>query len=259
MEKVKKEEKKEEKDKMKKEAKEETKKETAKPEKVKREIVVPGEVVGTGSKLLPGEGTQREEQDIIATRFGLLEQTDKLVKVIPIQGAFIPRRGNNVIGQVTDITFNGWILDIGAQHKAFLPLAECFGRIDKRNIEEHFTFGDVLVVKIKIVKGKGIDVSMKERGLKKLEGGMLIKINSTKVPRVIGRAGSMVNTIKEGTDCMITVGQNGLIWIKGTVEDELLAKEAIELIAKRPFIEGLTEQIKEFLEKNKKKSKETKK
>lgn len=266
--------KKEEKEKMKKEKQEEkqekekveekkVKKEIKKEEKetkavkavkVKREIVVPGEVVGVGPELLPGEGTQREEQEIVSIRFGLLEQTDKLIKVIPIGGVYVPRRGNTIVGQIIDITFNGWVVDIGAPHLAFLPVAECFGRIDKRDLSEHFTFRDIIVTKIKAVKRKGIDVTMKERGLKKLEGGIIIRINPTRVPRIIGRAGSMVNTIKKGTDCMITVGQNGVIWIKGaTVDDELLAKEAIELIAKKPFIEGLTEQIKIFLEKSKKK------
>ena len=72
----------------------------------------------------------------------------------------------------------------------------------------------------------------------------------------------MINTIKKGTDCNIVVGQNGIVWIKGkNVDDELLAKEAIELVARKSFIEGLTEKVKEFLEekeKTRKKPKETK-
>lgn len=224
----------------------------AKPEKKKRAIVVPGEIVATGAEFLPGEGTRREGKDIMATRFGLLEKGDKLVKVIPLSGVYIPRVGNTVIGQILDVTFNGWFVDIRAPHIAFLSVAECSGYINKKDLTEHYNFKDDIVTKIKSIKARGIDLTMKERGLRKLEGGMIIKINPTRVPRVIGRAGSMVNAIKSETGCNITIGQNGIIWIKGKkVEDELLAKKAIDLIVKRPFIEGLTEKVKEFLEKEK--------
>ncbi|MCX8194320.1 MAG: KH domain-containing protein [Candidatus Pacearchaeota archaeon] len=85
---------------------------------------------------------------------------------------------------------------------------------------------------------------------------MIIQINPTRVPRIIGRAGSMVNVIKEETGCSVIVGQNGVIWIRGkSVNDELLAKEAIDYIAEKPFVEGLTEKIKEFLQKKKKSEK----
>ena len=208
---------------------------------------------------MPGEGTKRDGEDIIAMRFGLLEKTDKLVKVIPLGGVYIPRVGNTVIGEIIDITFNGWVVDIKAPSAAFLLVSECSGYINKKDLAEHYNFKDNIVTKIKSIKSRGIDLTMKERGLRKLEGGMIIEINPTRVPRVIGRAGSMVNTIKNETDCNIVVGQNGVIWIKGKkVEDELLAKKAIMLIAKKPFTEGLTEKIKKFLieQKTKKTKKE---
>lgn len=233
---------------MEKEKKEEENNETDNEEHqhIKREIVVPGEVIGTGAELLPGEGAKRDNKEIISTRFGLLEKADKIIKVIPLGGVYIPRRGNTVIGQVTDITFNGWLVDIDAPNIAFLPVSECFGRI--RDPSEHFSFGDILVADITSVKSRGIDLTMKERGLQKLESGIIIQINSTRVPRIIGKKGSMINEIKKGTNCLIIVGQNGIIWIKGKcVDDEIVAKEAIELVAMKPFMEGLTEKIKGFL------------
>ncbi|MCL6500464.1 MAG: exosome complex protein Rrp4 [Candidatus Pacearchaeota archaeon] len=218
-----------------------------------RIVVVPGEVIASGSGFLPGEGTRREGQDIVAARFGLFEKTDKIVKVIPLSGVYIPRVGNTVIGQVIDVTFNGWIVDILAPHLGFLSVTECGGYVNKKDLTEYYTFKDALVAKIKAIKARGIDLTMREKGLRKLEGGMLIKINPTRVPRVIGREGSMINIIKDETGCNIIVGQNGVIWIKGrNVEGEILAKKAIELIARKPFIEGLTEKVKEFLHKERK-------
>ena len=61
------------------------------------------------------------------------------------------------------------------------------------------------------------------------------------------------NLIKEYTNCDITVGQNGIIWIRGNkVEDELFAKKAIKFVTEKSFIEGLTEKTKEWLEEQKK-------
>ncbi len=236
--------------------KKEEKEKKVKIERKKREVVVPGEILVSGPEFLPGENTRREEKDIIATKFGLLEKGDKIVKVIPLSGTFIPRAGNTVIGQITDISFNGWMVDIQAPKGAFLSVADCPGYINKKNLSEHHNFRDMIVTKIRSIKSKGIDLTMKERGLRTLEGGMIIRINPTRVPRVIGRAGSMVNTIKDGTGCSIIVGQNGIIWIKGrSVEDEILARKAINLIVEKPFTDGLTEKIKDFLVKYKSKEK----
>ena len=58
----------------------------------------------------------------------------------------------------------------------------------------------------------------------------------------------MISLIREHTGCDITVGQNGLIWIKGTMDGELLAHEAIKLIEKKSHQEGLTDKIQTFLE-----------
>ncbi len=239
----------------KKETEEETKEKVEETDHEKsREVVVPGEVLGKGKDILPGEGTRREGEEIVSSRFGLLDKTDRLVKVIPLSGAYIPRAGNTVIGQIVDVNFNGWNIDVLSTYQAFLPVMECFGYINKKDLTEVYDFNDILVVKIRAVKPRSIELTMKEKGLKKLEGGMLIKVNSARVPRIIGKAGSMVKTIKDETNCNIIVGQNGLVWIKGEkVEDEIIAKKAIEIISEKPFQEGLTEKVKEFLESPKKK------
>ena len=95
-------------------------------------------------------------------------------------------------------------------------------------------------------------ISIKGRGFGKIEQGVIIEINSNKVPRVIGKEGSMINLIKEETGCEITVGQNGIIWISGRkVEDELLAKKAINFITENSYVEGLTDEVKKFFEEEK--------
>lgn len=220
----------------------------------KREIVIPGESIISGQEYLPGEWTKREGNDIIALRFGLADKSGRLIKIIPLSGTYMPRKGNVVIGRVLDITFNGWIMDINAPYQSFLPVMECSKFVNKNDLSECYNIGDMIAVKVLSVKRKGIDLTAKGRNLGKLEEGIIIYINSNKVPRVIGKEGSMINLIKNESNCDITVGQNGIIWIRGrNVEDELFAKKAILFVTKKSFIEGLTEKTKEWLEKNKNK------
>ena len=62
----------------------------------------------------------------------------------------------------------------------------------------------------------------------------------------------MISMIKEETGCNITVGQNGLIWIRSdSIENELFAKKAIEYVIENTTTEGLTEKVEKWLEENK--------
>ena len=96
-----------------------------------------------------------------------------------------------------------------------------------------------------------LDLTMKEPGLHKISGGRIIRVNSLKVPRVIGKQGSMISLVKNKTGCEITIGQNGFVWIKGTPDGELLTERAIKEIEAKSHTEGLTAQIEKFLEENK--------
>ena len=214
-----------------------------------RKLVIPGEIIVEGEDYLPGEFTRKEKDKIISNRYGLSEIRGRVVRIIPISGVFEPRRGNTVIGRIEDITFNGWLIDIGGPYSAFLPLVECPRFINKNNIEEFAGIGDMLSAKIFSVKKGGIDLTLKSRGLGKLEGGRVIKINPHKVPRVIGKEGSMINLIKNKTNTEINVGQNGIIWMSGELEGEKKAEETINLIVQESTHEGLTEKIEGFLEK----------
>ena len=217
-----------------------------------RKIIIPGEVIVEGDDYLPGEGTEKRGKEIIALRYGLAEESNKLVKVIPLSGVYQPRRGNVVIGRVENITFNGWIIDIGAADRAFLSLTEVPRYVNKDGLDEVMDIGDIVVAKIWGINKRGIDLSIKSRGLGKIDEGIIVKINSNKVPRVIGKEGSMVNLIKNNTNCNITIGQNGLIWIQGDkIEDELFAKKAVLFVVEKSFISGLTEELKKWFDKEK--------
>ncbi len=216
----------------------------------KRRIVVPGELIAAGEDYLPGEGTRREDSNIVASRFGLAEEAGKVVRVISIYGAFIPRKNNVIIGRVTDITFNGWLVDIDSALTSFLSIEEVPRFINRNEMDQFLDIGDVIAAKIWSVKAKGIDLAIKGKGLGKLEDGFIFRIIPSRVPRVIGREGSMINLIKDKTSCNITVGQNGWIWIKGpSIESEILARRAVEFVTDKVHINGLTEKVEEWFDK----------
>ena len=217
-----------------------------------RKAIIPGEVIIEGEDYLPGEGTEKRDNKIYSLKYGLAEESNKLIKVIPLSGIYEPRRGNVVIGKVEMLTMNGWVMNIGASENAFLPLMEVPRYVNKDEIAEVMDIGDLAIVKIFSINARGIDVTLKSRGLGKVEEGLIFEINSNKVPRVIGKEGSMIKLIKEETKTNITVGQNGKILVNGEkIEDELLAKRAIEHIVDKSFISGLTEEVTKWFAENK--------
>lgn len=217
-----------------------------------RTVVVPGEVIASGEDLLPGESVRREGNDLIASRYGVAEKIGRVVKIISLSGAFIPRRNNVVIGRVSDIVHSGWIIDIDYAQNGFLPLMESPRFVNKHEMDQFLAIGDMVSAKIWSVSPKGIDLAMKGKGLGKLEGGFVFRINPSRVPRVIGREGSMINLIKENTGCNITIGQNGWIWIHGeNIDAEIRARKSIEFIADKVLVSGLTEQVENWFKENK--------
>ncbi len=216
-----------------------------------RRIVIPGEIIMTGD-YLPGEGTEKIGNDIVAMRYGLAEEVSRLVKVIPLSGVYRPRRGNVVIGKISNLTFNGWLIDIGSPENAFLSVAEFPKFVHKNELDGVMDIGDMAVAKIKDVNRKAVDLTMRLKGLGRIDEGIIIQINPNKVPRVIGKEGSMINMIKEETGCNITVGQNGFIWIKGdTIDKELFAKKAVMFVTEKALQSGLTDEVKKWFEKEK--------
>jgi len=216
-----------------------------------RKIVIPGEVIVSGEDFLPGDNVRREGDDILSNKFGLSEQIGRVVKVIPLSGAYVPRRNNVVLGRIVDILHNGWLVDIDCPSNGFLPIAESPRFIKQSEMDQYLDIGDVVAAKIWSIKGRGIDLAMKGKGLGKLEGGFMFKINASKVPRVIGREGSMINLIKDNTGCNITVGQNGWIWLKGdNVDAEIKARRAIDFVADKVYITGLTDKMEEWFKNN---------
>jgi len=231
---------------------EEMKSESSQNIEVDRELVLPGELLAEG-KFKAGSGTYMENGKIFAAQLGIKSIRSNFVNVVPLAGQYIPKVGDQVIGMIIDIGPSNWLTEINSPYPAPLHITEAPWRVDFGDTARYLKVGDVILAKVLMVdEVKHIQVTMKERGLRKLQGGQIIEIPHSKVPRVIGRNGSMIQMIKEYTNCRIIVGQNGRIWLDGDANDIAIAAKAIRTIDREAQCLGLTERLKEFLESSKK-------
>lgn len=220
-----------------------------------KEVVIPGEILATGMDFLPSYGTRREGDKILASRLGLVNIEGKVIKLVPLSGVYYPKTGDTIIGYVTEVLLSGWRIDTNSAYSAVMNMKDATSEFIARgsDLTKYFAIGDYVMAKIINVTSQNlVDLTMKGPGLRKLRGGRIIKVNANKVPRIIGKQGSMVSMIKQATNCRILVGQNGVVWVQGDDPAmELLAEKTIKKIEREAHIPGLTDNIKAFLEKNK--------
>jgi exosome complex component RRP4 len=212
--------------------------------KKEREFVVPGDEIISSMDYLPGRNCFREGNSIFAKRLGIVYLDGRVISVIPLTGVYQPRVGDMVIGEVEDIQSNGWVVGINSAHTAYLSLSGVREFIDtsKTDLARVYGLGEVIYANImSVVSGNSIHLSMQDPRCRKFRSGRIVEMNPSKIPRLIGKQGSMIMMIKDLTGCRINVGQNGWICIEGEQED--LAIRAIEIIEKESQSEGLTDKI----------------
>ena len=218
-----------------------------------RELVVPGTLLAQGP-FKNGRGTFREGNRVYSTVVGLVEVRGDLIRVIPLEGPYIPEVGDNVLGKIVDVRFSNWSVDIGAPYEANLRVQDAVEeRVDvlKTDLRKIFDIGDIIYAKIKAYNEiNQIDLTTRGMPFKggPLRGGQLVTITPSKVPRLIGKGGSMINMIKRLTNTRIIVGQNGWVWVNGRKEElEKLAIEAVLKVNRESHTHGLTDRVKGFL------------
>jgi exosome complex component RRP4 len=223
---------------------------TADSKESAREIVVPGELLAISGKRA-GPGTYSEGGKIFASQLGIKSVRPDMISVVPLSGQYMPMRGDLVVGKIVDRGASNWLVDINSPYPAPLHVNEVPWRVEFGETGRFMGVGDVVLLKIVgHDEQMRVQVSMQDHGLRKLTGGMVIEISPSKVPRVIGKNGSMIQMLKNSTGCRIYVGQNGRIWIDGELDSIVKAVQAIRLIEEEAHAQGLTEKVKQLLEKS---------
>ena len=211
-----------------------------------KDLVIPGQILAD-DEYYSGRGTFKENGKVCSSLMGLVSLRNKKLRVIPLKSKYVPKKGDVVIGKINDVRFSMWDVDINSPYSGILPAFEVFGR-EKKELNKVYDVGDVLFLRVVDVDEiKKAKLGLKGRGMGKFKGGIIVDIAPTKVPRLIGKKGSMINMIKDKTKCKIVVGQNGLVWVKGDEDMEQLTKNIIHLIEAEAHTSGLTNKIKNKL------------
>jgi exosome complex component RRP4 len=224
--------------------------------------VTPGDLIAEG-EYIAGENTFMEKGKIYAARVGIVAYETKRIDVVALKAFYVPRTGDIIIGTITEVGFNGWTVDINSPYIALLRASDVLSRPfkpQKDDLPQVLDAGDLIVAKVvSYDRTHDPQLTVAEPGLGKITRGQILKITPTKIPRVIGRKGSMISMIKQETGCNIILGLNGVVLITGkTLEDEQLAMRAILKIEQESHTSGLTDRITQMLkdEKSKKEEKE---
>lgn len=227
--------------------------------KSSKKIVIPGTALESSSRAGKiGDFIIKDSRGLVPVLFGVVQQIRNTVDLIPYKNVYKPGKGDYVIGVVIGYAPNGWILDIGSYTKAFLSASEFISgrRFDPRRDEltKYLSIGEVVGVKISEVKRLGyFGVTLKsspedkDKKFGRIKNYYIIKVTTTKLPRIIGKKGSMIKLIKQRIKGDLIIAQNGVILFKGSYEDYLLLKKIINLIVAKTFASGLTDTVATML------------
>ena len=213
-----------------------------------RKLVLPGDLMETKSK--PGRGIFRKDGRIHASVVGDSSDKSGYINVNGIKGRYKPKTGDKIVAVCAETGPSIWRMDIGASFNSTLHHSESGWKVPFGDTARFLSIGDAVWAEIFMVDAAGShQISLKKDDCRKLYSGTIVKINPTNVPRVIGKQGSMITTIREKTQTRIQIGQNGYIWIDGKGDDISLAQKAIEMINEEATSKGLTKKIEKLLEK----------
>lgn len=217
-----------------------------------RSVVVPGELLAVGMGFIPSDGAYREGEDIRANIMGLVSIKGRVLKVIPLSGRYLPQPGDVVIGVVSEIRRSAWSVDLNSPFLGNLSVADAVDRyvdVNREDLSKYFSIGDTVLAEVGMTTDI-VHLTLRGPGLRKLVDGQIVDVAPAKVPRIIGKNGSMVKVIRDGTGVDVIVGRNGKIWLKGEREAVRKCLKAINLIDKEAHTRGLTDKVREMLQIN---------
>ncbi len=217
----------------------------------KREIVIPSQLLGEIKHKKAGRGTFIENGKIYAEILGILNNDSNYINVVPLKGRYDPIEKDLVIGIVEEAMSSSWLVDINAAYPALLHVNEVPWDVDFGETERYLNNGDSVMAKVlQVDREKKLQITLKDYNLYKLKDGYILNVEPSKVPRIIGKKGSMISLLKKYTKCRIFVGQNGRIWVNGSDDGIKKVINTIKMIEYESLSYGLTNKIEELLKKD---------
>lgn len=208
-------------------------------------IVTPGTLLATTEK--SGEGIFNLKGKTYSKYFGILRKFEYKINVIPFKHSYQPRKGDKIIGMIKEFVYPFFIVDLLSSTNGYLHLSNISNYpIKQDKAIKIYSPGTWIYSEIIDISDR-VKLSMKDKELKTLKKGGIVYITPAKVPRVIGKGGSMIKMIMDKTKAKVLVGQNGVIWIEG--ENLNLIINVIKKIDEEAHTSGLTDRISKMIDK----------
>ena len=214
-------------------------------------FVLPGDVISNGSSSLK-QNVILEGDKLVSTTIGFTENNDGAVDVIALTGLYTSEVDDLVIGKIVSHNSLSWEVNINSSYRAMLPASDIFGKDyspSRDDLSLKLITGDIVLARIVNSDSRRPLITINGQNLGKIDDGELIKISPAKVPRLIGKHGSMIQSIEESTGASITIGQNG--WVIFKSDNPISLKNAIASIKMADLIlhdDNLEEKIQNMLD-----------
>ncbi|MEL0267284.1 MAG: hypothetical protein ACPHF0_03425 [Poseidonia sp.] len=192
-------------------------------------LVTPGMAVGPSAGKRAGSGIIAAEDTFVATQLGWLRERNNTVSVDPINAAYMPRSGDLVVGIVAEVRNNLWFMNINGSFQGLLPMSLAPWKVEFGAARQHMDVGDVVLARVQEVdECHNVVLTMKGVGLRRLNQGAVESIPVQHIDRVRGENNSMLQRLRDASDCRIMVGENGRVWIDGSSEGTSWARSALQ-------------------------------
>ena len=215
------------------------------------QFVLPGDVIVTGD-YRPEQNVILDGDRLMSTAVGFSEIEDNLVTVTPLTGLYTPKTDDLVIGKIVSHNALSWEVDINSYYPGVLTAFDIFGKdysASRDDLSLKLNTCDVILARIANVGSRDPLLTIIGENLGKIDSGELVKISPAKIPRLLGKHKSMIQSIEASTNATITVGQNGLIVVSCDETNGLLkALAAIRMVDEQAHLVNLTDKVKKMLE-----------
>ncbi len=196
-----------------------------------RRIVLPGELLA--EEPMRFDNSYMENGKTYSKVLGIYEDEKK--SIVPLEGVWNPHIGDIVVGIITEVRNAVYMVDLAYFGRGIL--------ISSKYERQEYTPGTVIEAEVKNIEEKNTIILQYPKAL---YGGTILEVKPTKVPRIMGKANTMVSQIRDLTKTNMVVGRNGVVWMKGG--NIALATSVIRQIETEAHTSGLTERIKKELE-----------
>jgi exosome complex component RRP4 len=217
------------------------------------QFALPGDIIVTGD-YQPEQNVILEGDRLMSTAIGFSEIKDDLVTVTPLTGLYTPKTDDLVVGKIVSHNALSWEVNINSYYSGILTAFDIFGKdysASRDDLSLKLNTGDIILARIANVNSRDPLITIAGNNLGKVDSGELIKISPSKIPRLIRKYGSMIQTIEASTNISITVGQNGLIIFKYDNSTGLKnAIASIKMIAMTYEDANIEEKIQNILNEN---------